>query len=484
MTSLLLTLWLAGSAPATDAALSIGSQRQLFLDDLVVERSENLVRRVCPARKHPDNPLIARKSDNEPPRYLLYGSVLYDEQEKLFKAWCDANDRVCYFTSRDGIHWRVPGVCVAGKDDPDKRWSMFLEHFGVTKDLRDPDPARRYKMGFMYLDRQYKGPHEAPFHPGQERGLGVAFSPDGVRWTLAPDQPATHATCDGQTHWFYDESKSRWVLYGRTRFISPELRAKHEANPNFKHNWGRAVARAESPDFVHWTPNDGQLVLAADAEDGPLDEIYSMGVFPYEGVYIGLVQVFHDNPDHVWLDIQLAVSRDSVHFQRLSDRSPFIPVGGVGDWDRFNNSVANSRPIAVGDELRFYYSGRNLVHPGPFRQADDGRRADLPWQGAVGLATIARDRFAAMEATFVPGTLRTKPLRLAGRRLHVNAAFRFGTLRVALVVDGKQIEQVSLAPQDALDIAVPLEKLGAAADQPVQFEFTLINGRLFSFWVD
>jgi len=114
------------------------------------------------------------------------------------------------------------------------------------------------------------------------------------------------------------------------------------------------VARVESPDFIHWNitaPAEGPVVMTADTEDEPGTEVYSMLVFPYESVYIGLVQAFHNRPDKCHLDIQLAVSRDSIEFTRVGDRSAFLPCGPIGSWDRFNNSVANNPPIEVGDEL-------------------------------------------------------------------------------------------------------------------------------------
>ena len=86
------------------------------------------------------------------------------------------------------------------------------------------------------------------------------------------------------------------------------------------------------------------------------------------------------------MDIQLAVSRDSVHFERVADRAPLLAVGEVGAWDRFNLSLANNPPIVVGEGLRFYYGGRNYRH-GPYQGNDKGERF-----GGIGFATIPRDR--------------------------------------------------------------------------------------------
>jgi hypothetical protein len=500
--------------------IKVGKQRQLFLDDYLIEKMDKLTRRVCPITKYEGNPVIVKETEREPALLLLYGSVIYDDQEKMYKAWCFGGGGVFYFTSTDGIRWERPQfdmfaafdgrpsnrVVLSGhplhhrgadkawqtylkgarkEECLAKSWRMFLELFGVTKDLPASDPALRYRMGFLYHEQGYTGPHKSPFHGNERRGLGVAFSPDGIHWTPAQDDPVTYATVDGQTHWFFDDQSNRYVLYGRTKHIAPEVQAKYGANPNFKYHWGRAVARAESADFIHWTPDMGQLILSTDIKDGPMEEIYSMHVFPYEGLYVGLVQVFHNYPERVYLDIRLAVSRDNIHFQRLSDRSPFISVGGVGAWDRFNNSVANSRPIVVGEDLRFYYSGRNVVHGSAFRQADNGRSWPNAVQGAVGFGTVKRDRFAAIEATFDAGTLRTRPLLFQGTRLHVNAGLKFGSLSVALIgTSGKVEEKATIQGQDGIDILVPLKRLSRCAGAPVRLEFTLTNGQLYAFWLD
>ena len=481
------------------APIAVGSERQLFLDDLLIERTENLARRVRPLRKHAGNPVIRREEDWEPRSYLLFGSVIYDEDEGVWKAWSDGREGgVFYFTSPDGVHWERPALDLfpidghptnrivlppGGSLDPG--WRNFQEFFGVSNVADEPDPARRYRMGWLWLDRDWSGPNEARFHPGQRRGLGVAVSPDGVHWTPL-DEPATHATCDGQTHWFFDERTGRWMLYGRTKHVDPRKREVHGAHPHFGNNWGRSVALAQSEDFLHWTPDEGELVLTADELDAPLDEIYSMGVFPYEGLYIGLVQVFHNYPEVVWLDIQLATSRDGVHFERLSDRSPLIACGEVGEWDRFNHSVANNAPIAVGDELRFYYSGRSAVHTSRFAQADDGKGV-LGFDAAIGFGTLKRDRFAGMEAGFDGGTLLTKPLLLGtgaqGDRLFINADAAFGIVEVELLsMDGAQLAAATVQAEDATEIAVPLD-LTAHAGEPVRVRFTVRNARLYAMWV-
>lgn len=509
------------SAPAATPAvaaepLSIGPEHQLFLDDYLIEKADKITRRVCPVQKHPANPLIMKGTEGEPLGLtgFHFSSVIYDAEEQRYKAWCSGENGVFYFTSSDGLRWERPRldrfaaydghpsnrVALWGHEgvreatpperqhllrELDRGWQYCWALCGVFKDPRDPDPQRRYKMGFCWIDRHYR-------RAGEEKeskfvAFGAAFSPDGIRWKVL-NEPVTAATVD-TAPFMFDDRTGRWVLFGRTYHQDAAKGERYREDANYPYNAGRAINRAESSDFLTWTPLPGEPILTSDAVDGPMEETYHMSSFRYQGLYIGLLGMFHNYPPPrgVTLDYQLAVSRDNVHFQRLSDRHPFIPVGGVGAWDRFVLMHAISDPIVVGDEIRFYYCGRNLPHSSRFRSPDTAGKAPAlpPGKGAIGLGTIQRDRFVAMEATFEPGTLRTRPLRYRGKQLHVNAGVRFGTLTVALLDAGGAVrETVTVEARDGLDLVVPLTHLEGLEGQPVRLEFTLTNGQLYSFWID
>jgi hypothetical protein len=203
-----------------------------------------------------------------------------------------------------------------------------------------------------------------------------------------------------------------------------------------------------------------------------------MFVFPYESVYIGLVQRYIANPDHATLDYVLAVSHDSVHFERVEDRTPFMTLGRVGDWDRFIHVMANNPPIAEGNDLRFYFDGRPYRHE-PYDGRDSG-----PMTGALGFATVKRDRFVALEASFDGGTFETPPLTLKNGALHVNAKSDAGEIRVeALDASGKVVARARPIRADGVDIPVRWET-GAPPESgaPVRLRFSLKNARLFALW--
>ncbi|MDD4871780.1 MAG: hypothetical protein PHR77_14580 [Kiritimatiellae bacterium] len=477
----------AGAQP-----IKVGTVRQLFLDDHLIASQTNVSRKIHPARKHPANPVLEPTEPWERDTVTLYGSVIQDGDKK--RMWYYAGGNVGYAESEDGLKWRKPGLGVITDKGRDTNLVIsrgegegspatlpyLLENFGVFRDDRDADLSRRYKMGYLSLHRNYTGPKPSPFHAGQRRGLGVAVSPDGIRWQLY-ESWVTQATCDGATHWMYDPVSRRYLLYGRTKFALSEVLAAVADKP-WLHFRGRSVIRAESKpdDFLHWEqvePNSGELVLTADLKDPLGSEIYSMMVFPYEGVYIGLVQMFHKQRDTCSLELQLAVSRDTRHFTRVGDRAPFIPVGPQGSWDQYNNSIATSPPLEIGDELWFYYGGRSSPHS-PYKIAGTVKR------GCIGLATIPRDRFVSLSAGKQSGQILTRPLQLDGRVLHLNANASAGRMTIEMVdAAGNVVARSKPITRDALDIPVEWETGGLETiTAPVTLRIQMQQVELFALW--
>lgn len=486
-----LALVLAVSAVAQDAPLTLGKTKLLFLDDRYIAEQENLTRRVNPAEKH-DGPVLVSDRPWEGPVVIVYGSVV--READTWRMWYHCAPGVGYAESDDGITWTKPELdvveidgqktnVVATRDSGEYDAGVlpfYYELFGVQP-AHSNDPAKKYVMGYLSIQRDYSGDRPDPFHGGQRRGLGVAFSPDGIHWTAA-DPFTTDAICDGGTYWMYDPRPQQYVLFGRTKHIPPAVAEAWKDDAYAQANyWGRAVARVASPDFLDWDfkdPATAPVVMASDPADPPATGVYSMNVFPYESAYIALIQRFYNRPEDVFLDLQFAVSHDSETFARVSDKTPFISCGGVGEWDRFNNSVANNPPIAVGDDLRFYYGGRTYRHS-PYNGPDKGESG-----GAIGFATVKKDRFASVGASFDGGRLTTVPLTLDGATVHLNAVSDYGEILVeALDGEGNAVATSEPVRADALDIAVAW-KDGAAppAGAPVRLRLTLKNALLYALW--
>jgi len=144
--------------------------------------------------------------------------------------------------------------------------------------------------------------------------------------------------------------------------------------------------------------------------------------------------------------------------------------------------------VIVDDEIRIYYGGRTWRHPAsgePFEGTDTGPE----WSG-IGLATVKRDRFVYLEASFDGGYVETEPLILPQGDLHVNAQSRFGSVKVTVSDgEGKPIPggRSKPASEDSLDAVVEWDNAtlkSPLAEQPVRLRFELNNARLYSFWVE
>jgi hypothetical protein len=510
----LLVVVCGGAPRGAGSSIKLDGKKQLFLDDYLISSVSNVSRQLHAAQKYSGNPVLWSNETWEKGFVSLYGSVLEDDGK--YRLWYQSGLGVSYAESQDGIRWTKPRLdLVKFEGQPTNVLAVgtravakgpielasdsyalphFYEMFGVLKDPQEKDPSRRYKMAFLSVDFDYSGPRPDPFHEGQRRGLGVAGSPDGIRWKLI-DNWTTDAICDGGSHWMFDPVRSKYIFYGRTKFISPNVAegwglngmptvpmspATHAwVRANY---WGRSVARLESSDFLHWDftdPGTAPVVLTADLQDSrPGTEIYDMMVFPYESVYIGLVKVWHRTPEGGPLEIELAVSHDTHKFTRVADRSSLIPVGPIGTWDRFTNSLSTNAPLVAGDTLRLYYSSENSRHS-PYKGKDTSRIGS-----GIGFATVQLDRFVSLAASFDGGQIVTKPMEIKGKVLHLNATSDFGEILVeALDKDGRTVAESKPVQQDALDIAVEWKQgsLGGS-ESPVTLRITLKNAHLYAIW--
>jgi hypothetical protein len=227
---------------------------QLFVDMSRVESTENVKRVFHAARKHPANPVLRKQKPWET-RYGTWGTVLYDVQEKIFKAWYGGQGRstginkpghqrrrniLCYAVSTDGIHWERPELGLHSLSGSKRNNVVIgdehhkgMDHWeSVLKDPSDPDPRRRYKaIGWSSFD--WDGPLS---------GIYAMTSPDGLTWTHTPEpifryhpRPGTNdlgPVGDAQSM-MVDSLRGRYVAFLRT--------IPHRA-------------MSESTDFINWTP--------------------------------------------------------------------------------------------------------------------------------------------------------------------------------------------------------------------------------------
>lgn len=495
--------------------MRLDQQHWLAYDRQRFKRIKEATIHVLPLRKHEENPLLIPDRPWEEDVHL-YGSVL--KIGGIYKMWYFARTQgyrvrsVCYAESDDGIHWVKPelGVAVYAGRDTNIVFGTLVMGEGFEENdtvLYTPwDKGREYKMLYVArYPRDVQTIYDAriPYYERMAQTYGeqgdwqmaekclkhvervraqrvpasvyIATSSDGIHWREA-QTPAVPYMND-ISHMMYDPYDKLYRLYGRGFAYNVERCAKDRDRAFFDGYLGRAVFMATSPDAITWSKE--KLVLTSDGFDRPGDEIYSLSVFPWEGKYLGLVQMYHGAPDDMTLDIQLAISSDGEHFQRVGDRSALIPLGETGQWDRFNTCVADC-PVSEDGHVRIYFNGAVFRHLQITGSCAYGGEDTWSRVVRIGMGETPADRFACAQASFSGGTLETVPLTLAGRWLHLNCDSAWGALEIT--IQGKERSETMTVSQNGTDISLRLPDW--ALEEEVCLLFTLKNARLYSFWAE
>ena len=459
---------LCGLAMAEEKPIEVGHFRQLFVDDYLIAERSNVTLTLHRPAKHPGNPVLLPDKPWEEKSVALYGTVLYDAEEGLFKMWYRAIEDTCYAcyaTSKDGIHWEKPVLnvkpykgstennIVLGSVDP----KFYLDGFAVIKEPEEADPKRRYKM------LTYNG----------GRRFAAMVSPDGIHWD-GPINPKEHDTGD-VVSMYRDTGLGQYVALLKRRYI-------YENGTKV-----RARLTSFSNDFVHWSAPEFNLV--PDEHDPPSTHFYSQVAYMYQGLRIGYVTLFVKETELI--DTHLCYSRDGRTWHRYRERVPFLP-NTPGTFDAgmlladasglINAPLPTALPARDG-KIWIYYCGYSTDHAG----REPGKS---PVKNGIGLAHLRLDGFVSADAGEKGGTLLTKPLVCSGTALRVNGVAAAGEIRAELLdADGGVIRGCDLASAvtftgDSLDAVlrwkkgIPAETVGKA----VRIRFHLQNARLYSFW--
>ena len=414
----------APPACAADLPVDVGSQRELFVDHHLVDRLAD-----ARLRLHVPQPREKVLSFDKPWEglYSNYATVLQDGDEyRLYyrglpvaKHTLDS-EVTCVAHSHDGIHWSKPelGIYeVQGTRDN----NVVLAHSRGCHNLApfldtNPDaPAeQRYKA---------MGGTGSP-------GLLAFVSADGHRWRQLQEQPViTQGAFDSQNNAFWSAAEQKYVCFFRV----------------FRDGI-RWIARTTSDDFVHWSePVDLEL-------GGKLRQhLYTNQIVPYvraPHLYLGLPtrflpgrRVLSDeetqrigtppewNYANDCTDILFASSRGGDNFQRTFLEAYVRPGLDLKNWTSRANYAARGI-VATGDrELSFYVFHNSGYSTGHVRRY-----------------VVRPDGFVSVYGPYSGGTLVTKPLQFAGRRLTINfATSAAGSLRVELQhVDGTPVSGFSL----------------------------------------
>ena len=411
------------STPST-APGSLSINRHLLLDTRIVEDIQNAELTLGTVKKPGANPLFGEDKPWERRFDNLYANIIYDDEDEIYKCWYspfivsksslgmtiqerketqypkhEQEMGICYATSKDGLSWDKPELGlveyegskannIVWRGDTDTGVQKWGPHgTGIFKDLRDPDPSRRYK---------------ALLKSGI---LSVAFSADGINWGPAIACPEANSAGDTHNNAFWAPTLDKYVGITREWKVSP---GKYE----------RQVARTSSTDFVNWEKTH-VVMEGLDTNQQP----YAMPVFYHGGVYLGLVAIHDQELDRVWTE--LTWSPDTTTWHRVLPGTPLISNDGEeGDYD-WGCAYAAANPVFLEDEIRLYYGGSDGLH--------------TSWRnGFLCMATLRPDGFAGYKAV-ESATVTTTPVFDGTASLRVSADIASGGELVVRVLGNDQL---------------------------------------------
>ena len=438
--------------------LHIGTERQLFLDNFLLDHLEG-VERVFPQPVRPEEPLLTSgELPWEPVPGLWPAAALYDPEEKKFKFWYaqslvggaygDRGMILCYAESTDCLHWEKPlsEKCIPYEEHGATNIVLWDSghHIGLVRNHDQSDPSRKYLM--LY------NPHDRARAQGKRNMSAVVASPDGLRWTtINEDTPYRH-------HHFqriiWDGAIQKWIGY-----------SQYSHHWNFLHR-KRQVGRQESADFYNWSPKE--VVVSVDWEPNlrPHLEFHEMSVRKVGGLYIGITGEFMSEPlwmvrgghnwrDHAHTRLGLYVSRDGKRWQRVGGPGPWVDNRGPGSIDYGFVAVTVAGQLVHDGKTHVMYGaapekqhsfGRGYDPPSPIVPEDAYQQArrerdDLKSilgtyprrEGSYGALILREDGWAELKPVYERGKVITRQFVFEGDTLKINADAYGGYVRVEVL---------------------------------------------------
>ena len=475
------TLFLSFAQAAGTGIRDVGDQRQLFLDDFVIENMQGVrLQAHAPRNKG----LVLRFDKPWEGAFCGYSTVIRDDDtyrlyyRGLPKGEHDTGwESLCYAESADGIHWTKPNL-------------GNVEVKGVRQNnciLTDSNPGTCSFAPF--LDTKTGVPSRERFKalglqrtPGnQDWCLAGWVSADGKRWQKLREEPVIvndtdHFAFDSHNVAFWSESEGCYLAYFRT----------------WK-NGIRRISRATSDDFLNWSPSR-LMEYTRRGERAPIHHLYVNQTHPYfraPQIYIATAARFMPGRQVITPEQAGKVGVNAGYFRDTSDCVLLTTRGG--NTYECNFLGAFIRP-GVGLQnwvSRSNYPALNVVPTGPSEMSIYVNRNYAQPTSYLARYSMRLDGFASVQAPYEGGELVTRPLRFAGSRLTINySTSAAGDIRVEIQdANGKPLPDYSLddCPEiigDEIERRVGWKSgddVGKFAGQPVRLRFVMRDADLFAF---
>jgi len=518
------------AAAENPEAVRIGSRRELFVDDYLIENLDGARRTL-----HQPTPREISLIRNKPWEGNASGHVtvfqdgdvyrMYYRGRQWLKTGVDGHPTVtCYAESSDGITWTRPDLGLVefnGSKQNNIIWAAReTNEFSVFK---DPNPDCPPDQLYMAVGRTYS--------PNYRKNAALfAFSSfDGIHWKLMRKEPiASGGAFDSTNLAFWDTARGVYRAYFRG------------------HRGGvRHVRTSTSPDFVHWSKpvflkfNSAGFDSPSSDEFEPnrVSQLYTNQIIPYYRAPHILLGFPTRYVDYGWTestrnlpqqkmrkrresrggtrsatamtDGMFMSSRDGRHFQIWPESFRRPGIQRPGSWaygDNYQNwglvETVSTFPGAP-NELSIYISE---AYKSQFAKEPDAERGVYVSEAAprpdehsdqptlvnrLRRYTLRIDGFVSVRAPLAGGTLLTRPLIFEGDRLEINfSTSAAGSIAIEIQdldggpIPGFALDDCHLQFGDQLDRTVTWKSkpgVRQLAGNPVRLRFELKDADLYSF---
>jgi hypothetical protein len=440
--------------------LDVGSRRELFVDDSLIDKMTGVELRLhSPVPKEVaivfDAPWEGNTSAyvtvfRDGNRYRMYyrGSKYDPETGKYSK------QRTCYAESADGKNWTKPSLGLIEYDSSKENnivWDGVGSHnFTPFKD-ENPDCPREAKYKALATG---------------EGGLVAFRSPDGIHWRLLQQEPViAKGAFDSQNLAFWDPVRGSYIEFHR----------------GFR-DGVRDIMTSTSEDFIHWTEP-----VWLDYGDAPAEHLYTNAITPYyraSHILMGFPKRFlperkvGGHPIGGVSDGVFMTSRDGVHWHRWLEA--FIRPGLQEErWVNRNNMTAwgiletDCDIAGMPKEICLYSS------EGYYQDRCRLRRY-----------TLRLDGFVSAHAGYEGGEILTKPLVFAGDRLYLNySTSAAGSVQAEMLtaqghpIEGFRLEESVEKYGDEIEGMMSWEAgadVGELAGQPIRIRLVLEDADIYA----
>ena len=517
------TLAIGAKSPAI--VHDIGSRRELFVDDALVEQ---LVGKADFRLQHPTPREVVMVHDAPwEGNNTTYHCVFQDgDRYRMFYVTghlAAKNNQLdtrvesfCYAESDDGIHWRKPELGLHEFQGSKANNIVISRAMAQAHQARIGAPA-------VFKDTNPQAAPDARYKMflSSERPLGMLpmKSPDGIHWTPMSKTPViTDGAFDAMNLAFWDSERGEYRSYWR--YFTAGVTKDKQWEPAGV----RAIRTATSKDLIHWE-NQANL----DYPGSPEEQLYENGIHPYHRaphLLIGLPVRYVDraNPEYTTPEVGNGrAGPDRIRQWPASLRS--LPdaeqrQARAALIERLGSALTEGLFMSSRDGVTFRRWNEAFLRPGIERpgtwnygqqfvcwqlvetkSAFEGAPHELSLYATEGSwldqgkslrrYTLRLDGFVSINVPMSGGELITKPIQFSGKALSLNfASSAAGDIRVEIQdAAGKPLPGYTLADcppvfGDVIERSVAWKSgsdVGELAGKAVRLRFVLRDADLYSF---